>query len=1177
MFKKLHYFFLGSILITNAVLGQCPSSSFTLPADGCIDESIRPLSTSTSASAYHWDFCSGDLELTPTIENIGTSSFLNRGRSFRIVQTKEENWIGFSIDQASNLLVRFEFGTTLLNTPIINNLGNPSSALARAWDFVIYQESGEWYMLVINSTTNELIRYSFGNDLLNASPTAENLGDFGELNTPNNLTIVNDLGTINAFISNGGNGTISRVLFGNSILNTPTVSSFSIAGINNPRGIDIIKDCNSWIGLVTSYSNNKIYYLDFQNDLTATPTTGEISFFTSYTFPAALSIVHEGGNYYSFIQSAFGDLYKLSFGLSIADFDGTGENLGNFGLSSNFATAWVGDSSDWYGFSIEVANPSTPGQGSLIRYSFPTTCNAIPTISNAQNPNINYIAEGSQQITLTTLDNFENINSITKSITISPSLAPQPASQITGNCLSSPISFDGQQISGDITSWSWDFGDGLGSSNLQTDSYSYATTGEYQVKLSVIDANGCNNFIVDTVQVYNEPVPDFTFSGGTTLCKNNLVTFTNISSGETGEIVTWNWDFNGEGSSSDKEPTFTFLTPGVKNITLTSSLPGCANVIQKTLEIIDAPTTAFSFGNTCNTQATTFTDETTGNNLTSWSWDFGDGTTSIEQSPTHIFEAPGEYDVTLTVTNNTGCFTSMVQTVVNHSIPVVSFTNDLPCSTTPTRFFDQSLVDNTNIVAWDWEFGDGEKSNIQHPEHLYTQTGDFNVKLKAYSQFGCVDSLQIPITVAQGPQVEFEWDKSCEGEATTFTDLTNSFGTNITQWTWIIDGQLFTTQNPSFAFTNAGTYPIQLSVTVDNLCAQSLTQDIIIEVPPTVQFDFNEGCSGNDTEFYDLTDQTNDPIIAREWRVNGSIFSTDTIATTLLEPGTYDITLSVITDAGCEETTTSAITLIGSPKADFSTNTIYGAAPLDIQFTNESTGGSIFNWSFGDLNDSTSDVRNPLFTYTETGIYTVTLRTSSEPNCFEETSQLIEVVAPETKATLVAITPVEDLDKTNFMLTIENNGTTILSSNLNILFRADYGTEVIEPFDGLIYAGKTINYNASFALPANANPANICVELIEINPLDKECILLKEEVLISDPYPNPSSGLISVDVMLETVSTIELRLINRSGQPVIKKSVEGVIGLNAIILDGTTLPQGMYIMEIVAGGKTEILKTSIVR
>ena len=1177
MLKKLFLFF-TFFPVQIHMYGQCPTSDFNIAGDACLNEKLVLENNSTNSTTYFWDFCSGDFELTPSVESIGTSSYLNRSRSLKIVETSNGDWVGFSIDQANNRLVRFEFGNSLLNIPVIFNLGNPLLGLASAYDFEIIKESDVWYMFVINSTTNDLIKYTFGSDVLNTSPSLENLGDFGELNVPNGISLVNKSGNIFFFITNGGNNTVTRLEFGNSILSTPTANSFSIAGANNPRGIDIVKDCDGWYGLVTSYSNSKVYYLDFLNGIDQTPNTGEIAFYTSYNYPASVSIINEGGKYYSLIQSALGDLYKLSFGNSISTFTGTGMNLGDFGLASNFAINWVSTNSNWYGFSIELQNPSTPGAGNLIRYAFTTSCGIQVATSTDKYPSIQFTSDGTFQVTLSAFDANENINTASKSITISASEAPQLTSQITGNCLSSPINFEGQQLSGNINNWSWDFGDGMGTSMLQNDTYSYASAGTYQIKLNVTDVNGCSNLLIDTVQVYEEPVPDFTYPGGD-FCMNNLISFTNTSTGETGSVVNWTWDFNGEGSSLDKDASFTFTTPGSKTIELKSSIPGCANVIQKVIYINDAPTIDFNFDNVCNAQITTFNDLTIGNNLVSWDWDFGDGNSSTDQNPTHMYTNPGQYDVTLTVTNNIGCATEQTQTVYNHNIPTVNFANDLACSSSPIQFTDQSFVQNANLAAWEWNFGDGNGSSEQNPTYLYGQTGDFTVQLKAYSEFGCVDSLESMISVIQGPEVDFTWDKSCSEATTLFTDNTNTFGNAVTERAWIIDSNLKTEQNPTYTFNSSGTYPVQYSVTLANLCAQTISQDVIVKNPPSVQFSYNEGCGNSGAVFYDLTDQTNDIITSREWRVDGQMVSTDSLYESQLTPGTYSITITVLTNSGCEESKTNNITLVGSPVADFTVNTDYGAAPLKVLFTNNSTGGSDYEWSFGDANNTTSPEINPGFTFEEIGTYTVSLKTFSGTDCFDETTHTIEVVNAETKAEILAITPIENANQNNFVITIENIGTTTLGSQNSLVFRADYGTEVIEPLNQMIYANKTINYTSSFAVPGNASMESLCVELLDESGelLDRNCKTINVSTVISKPYPNPGKSTIFIDVTLDKASSINVRILNRSGQLQLSQTYDGTEGLNPLNIDVSGLFQGLYVIEIATDTTTKQFKTTVLR
>ncbi|MCF6296770.1 MAG: PKD domain-containing protein [Flavobacteriaceae bacterium] len=1178
----LKWFFINGflvLLVPYIAIAQFPQANFIVSKDNCKNETIEISNLSTNSTRYIWDFCEGDLFQSPTFQNIGLIDGSFNPKAFDVAHDGS-NWYGFITSKTTNSLFRVEFGESLDNpVPEILDLGNIGGLLSGPEPIKIVNELGNWYAFIINGSNSTLLRLSFGTSLENSPNVQLVLSGISTFNSGFDIAEPSSQKVLVA--SNFSTNVLTMVNFGNSYSNNPLltdiITSLPVGGATGSGDIKLMYNEGLWYGFLLTPNSKKIFRLDYGSNLFSIPIstdiTGEI---LGTEFAFGIDIARDKGEFLGFIQTSSGKLIRVYFGKDITNNSPTSSILGDFGvLQNSIGFKLVKEKSEWHAFTIDTSNKI------LFKGKFPNECSASSSISKMDLPtNISYSTQGKKFISLLSINDFNEFSYYADSTTISPTLAPQLTSQITGNCLSNLISFSGQQLSGNITSWNWDFGDGSGTSTLQDANYAYASAGEYQIKLSVTDANGCSNLLIDTVQVYEEPIPSFTLPGGS-LCMNNPVLFTNTTTGETGPSVTWTWDFNGEGSSNEQEPTFTFLTAGSKTITLTSSIPGCANVTQQTINIEEAPTTSFSFNNTCNGTLTTFTDQTTGTNLTSWNWNFGDGTNSTDQNPTQNYAAPGKYIVTLTVANSLGCSTTKVDTVYSHSIPVVSFSNDLPCSTSPIQFTDQSLVDNANMVAWEWNFGDGTTSTDQNPQHLFGQTGDFLVSLRAFSQFGCFSNTQSIVSVAQGPEVDFEWDKSCQGEVTSFIDLTNSFGVAITDWTWIIDGVLFTSQNPTYTFNSSGTYTVQLTVTGVNLCAQTLTQDIIVEVPPIVQFDYNEGCGSSGTEFYDLTNQTGDTIIAREWRVDGAVFSTDSVATTQLTPGNYAITLSVVTTAGCEEVTTQNISLVGSPFANFATNTNFGAAPLTINFANLSTGGNTYLWSFDDANNSTSTEQNPSFTFEEIGLYTVSLQTASDPTCYDEFTQQIEVVESSSSGEIIGVTSiaVPNGDKTNFIITIENSGTSIIDQTSSLVFRADYGAEVVEPINTQIYAGNTINYTASFALASSSSTQNLCVELR--NPsaiqLDRECIILTANVVISEPYPNPSSGLVNIDVLLEDGATVNVRLINRAGQPVLTNSFEGVIGLNKITIDGNGLPQGLYIVEVNAGGKTEKFKTSIVR
>src|SRR5204862_6503318 len=121
-----------------------------------------------------------------------------------------------------------------------------------------------------------------------------------------------------------------------------------------------------------------------------------------------------------------------------------------------------------------------------------------------------------------------------------------------------------------------------------------------------------------------------------------------------------------------------------------------------------------------------FTD--TSNNAVSWFWTFGDGNTSNQQNPTHTYNAPGYYNVTLTITDNNGCsHTTMLANAVYFDPFGASYTS-IPLDTVyplPVAFYANSV----GATGWYWTFGDGGTSTQEDPTHTYLASGLYTVTL----------------------------------------------------------------------------------------------------------------------------------------------------------------------------------------------------------------------------------------------------------------------------------------------------------------------------------------------------------------------------------------------------------------------------------------------------------------
>ena len=129
-----------------------------------------------------------------------------------------------------------------------------------------------------------------------------------------------------------------------------------------------------------------------------------------------------------------------------------------------------------------------------------------------------------------------------------------------------------------------------------------------------------------------------------------------------------------------------------------------------------------------------FTDNSTGN-VTAWSWNFGDGNTSTEQSPNHIYTTSGTYTISLNASNAYGYSISNPATITVLEPPAAAFTADPAEGNAPltVQFTDNSTG---NVTAWLWNFGDGNTSTVQNPTHTYATADTYTVTLNASNAYG---------------------------------------------------------------------------------------------------------------------------------------------------------------------------------------------------------------------------------------------------------------------------------------------------------------------------------------------------------------------------------------------------------------------------------------------------------
>jgi PKD repeat protein len=314
----------------------------------------------------------------------------------------------------------------------------------------------------------------------------------------------------------------------------------------------------------------------------------------------------------------------------------------------------------------------------------------------------------------------------------------------TSGCAALTVNFTDLSTGTGIDGWSWDFGDGVGTSTQQNPLYTYNNPGTYSVSLTVSSSSqSCNDAVTKTgyITVNGGPTADFVGSP-TSGIEPLTVDFTDQSTDATG----WSWDFgDGVGTSTEQNPSYTYTSEGTYTVTLTAS-NACGTDVNEKIDYITvdpcvAPVADFVGSPTSGTAPLTvdFTDLST--NGTSWSWDFGDGVgTSTQQNPTYTYTSAGTYTVELTVTNSCGSDIATKVDYISVTEPEVgmAYANaDIPILGTVTgSYANTNTSDDTYEVLTEEESSDHPRKTTSRAEHKWTfnvaSTGTTTFYVEAY-------------------------------------------------------------------------------------------------------------------------------------------------------------------------------------------------------------------------------------------------------------------------------------------------------------------------------------------------------------------------------------------------------------------------------------------------------------
>lgn len=562
---------------------------------------------------------------------------------------------------------------------------------------------------------------------------------------------------------------------------------------------------------------------------------------------------------------------------------------------------------------------------------------------------------------------------------------------------------------GGANSYFWNFGDGSGwiASAGGNVNHTFNNAGDYTIRVVAIitgGTGGCRDTANIDLHVLASPSADFTFDNNNG-CDSMTVNYTNTSSPD---AISWDWSFgNGNTSTLQNPPVQFYGAPGTYNVQLTvENLNGCSNTRNRTVRVYESPIPAFTPTSVCVNAIATFLDNSTfavGDPILSWSWDFGDATSSTNQNPNHMYTSPGFYNMILTVNTAFCSGTDTVQINVEN-VPAANFVADTTngCADLMVNFTNTS---SANAVNFNWNFGDGSSSIVQNPSHTFTNNFGFDttytVELIAQTTFGCSDTISQAITVYPNPNAAFTDDAvlDCAPLAINFTNT--STGHVSQSWDFGDGSAIDSGNNPSHIYQNQtlfiNNYTVLLTVISSNGCTDTITKNITVYPEPQFGFSINpdSGCSPLLVNFPSVIGA-----VVYNWDFgDGTTGSGPTPNHTFINIATnnqiYNVTLTATSPFGCVDTTYGQVLVFPNPSAQFTVNDTNGCHPFPVTFTNNSTGGTFYHWNLGDGTIFDTLSSNFIHTYNNTSGMLQNVQTSliaeTDKGCKDTTLQNITI------------------------------------------------------------------------------------------------------------------------------------------------------------------------------------------
>ncbi|OYU95780.1 MAG: hypothetical protein CFE21_11625 [Bacteroidetes bacterium B1(2017)] len=650
---------------------------------------------------------------------------------------------------------------------------------------------------------------------------------------------------------------------------------------------------------------------------------------------------------------------------------------------------------------VQFTNTSTQNYGSATYFwAFGSPLKGTSTL---QNPNFDFGTPGVDTVSLTINTTSGCSNTVKLPITVGSGTGPNPSfsTSFMGGTCSNFVQFSNNTSNGTGATYYWDFGDGTNSTDINT-IRGYGDTGYFLVTLNA-STPGCSLSYSQNVYIPDSafgPSAKFTINSKVQNINTQSFNFYNFSkhlNPAKGFNTKYYWSF-GDGTIDSVNNSIynkKYTLPGTYTVTLSAKNNlGCIDIYSQQVTVNQILTAKFGYDvNSCNNRYVQFHDSST--LATRYYWQFGDGDTSTFANPSHTYTRDSTYTVRLTV-NGTVLYT---QTITVATFPTVgTITQTHNCDNVYTFFGPAS----GNGLSYFWTFGagsSGPSTTVQNPIRYYSVAGTSNVSLNVLSYGRCAVSAPTytftPLLYQDAAVARVSVSAPSGNLCGNARIITNNSNAGLT-YTYSLDTNTFATIGSSITLNNISTGLHYVRIAAHNgVCFDTAYAEFHIS-NALPAFTSTPSICNQVVSFTSYSSSTDNGGLSYAWSFGrpqkGS--SVDVHPSfNFGTPGVDSVSLTVTSSSGCSNTTKQAVT-VGSGTttlvAGFKTVQVPGLCENKFEFIDTTKGGTniTYNWDFGD--GSSSDLKNPVKSFSDTGNFIVTL-TSSIGGCFSAASHPVYI------------------------------------------------------------------------------------------------------------------------------------------------------------------------------------------